>query len=131
MRALPLGSYAWRTFYDWGAEGPNLLAIVVVDLQFGVEEPGRVLKTGFRFRRLSGGFPFEEEVPVILSQLAVSSSGQEVNEPLFANVFRFCRVLPLHFVEDEDFGELPVSLEALLVELVLGVECVQGAATNR
>ena len=65
-----------RTLDDRGAEGLNLFA---VDLRFGVEEPGRVLEISLYFRRLSGGVPLEEEVPVILSQLAVSSSGQEVN----------------------------------------------------
>ena len=87
-------------------EGPNLFAVVVVDLRFGVKEPGRVLEISLCSRRLSGGVPLEEEVPVILNQLAVSGSGQEVNEPLLADVFRSCRVLPLPFVGDEDFGEL-------------------------
>ena len=119
-----------RTLDDWGAEGPNIFAVVVVDLRFG-EEPGRVPEISLCFRRLSRGVPLKEEVPVILSQLAVSSSGQEVNEPLLADVFRSCRVLPLNFVKDEDFGERRVSLETLLVELVLGVECVQGFAANR
>ena len=95
-----------RSLDDRGTEGPNLFGVVVVDLRFGVEEPGRVLKISVCFRRLSEGVPLEEEAPVILSQLAVSSSGQEVNEPLLADVFRSCRVLPLHFVEDKDFAEL-------------------------
>ena len=119
------------TLDDRGAEGPNRFAIVAVDLRFGVEQPGRVLEISLCFLRLFGGVPLEEEVPVILSQLTVSSSGQEVNEPLLVDVFRSCRVLLLHFVEDEDFGELPVSLEVPLVELVLGVECAQGSAANR
>ena len=53
----------------------TFFAVVVVDLRFGVEEPSRVLEISLCFRRLSAGIPLEE-VPVILSQLAVSSSGQ-------------------------------------------------------
>ena len=73
-----------RTLDDRGAEGPNLFAVVVIDPRFGVEEQGRVLEISLCFRRLSGGVPLEEEVPVMPSQPAVSTSGQGGNESLLA-----------------------------------------------